>query len=345
MHMKKIILTIFSVIIILIGTFLVFYFWPIKIDSNTISNINRGLGKRGQDMGYNWNALPDKVLVGYLINIKYKGGNKTFKSSCIIEKYFATASRDQYYCQASWPSDFFSSDNDSNKYSLNRYSFTARPTFSILRQEIQNFFKKPTPAPTLKIETEYSLPQAQQGELYNASINILYTGSSPLNATFSNLPPGISVSSGIVNGNIEIKNQKGTLIISGTPTEAVSYEIFLTVSSTDGKSKEIKQFNLFVEQSASSLKIISPKPAPKGTTGQDYTVKFQASGGKPPYSWSYSDIWKNNDFCSSLIMKSDGTLTSEGTGKKPAKGSCSLTIGVKDSMGEGSRMLYGFEIE
>lgn len=319
----RILILVFLIILISIGGFLLYFFKPIKIDSETIAGIN----DLGLNVSYTWDRLPEGIETGYLIKIKFKKDNKSsIKSNCIMEKYFAG---DSYYCEAIWTND----KND--LYNLSKYSFSGRPTIDILWQKIRSCTEEP--APILEIKTDYLLPSAKQGEFYEKTIYFIYTGNSPLNIEFSNLPQGISLD----KNSFEIKNQLGQVIISGIPTEGgVSHESFLKISSGDGMVEEIKQFNLLVEKSDLELDIIAPEKI-TGKVNQVYTIKFQATGGTPPYSWSYFDIWKTYEFCSDFIMESDGTLTIE----KPQKGSCSLTITVQDSKGETESMLYPINIE
>ena len=207
-------------------------------------------------------------------------------------------------------------------------------------------------APKLIVQTDHRLPDATQGEPYNTQIDVFYTGKSTLWATLDGLPPGLIAEGSADKEKDKTKKTTGKIIISGTPTVNVGkgnagdgYGLHLVLYSEDGVFKEKINFMIMIVPSASALKLIPPSPKVTGVAGQDYTVKFQASGGKPPYTWSYFDIWKKGTFCSSLIMNPDGTLTTKGTGMKALKGSCALTVILEDSLGEGTSMIYGFEIK
>ncbi|MBU2036647.1 hypothetical protein KJ866_00340 [Patescibacteria group bacterium] len=78
--------------------FLVLPNYAVKIESNTITNINGGLGYHGEDMGYNWNNLPTGIVAGDTIFLVYKGNSGIFSSTCIMKQ-----NDYGYYCQASWP--------------------------------------------------------------------------------------------------------------------------------------------------------------------------------------------------------------------------------------------------
>ena len=136
----------FFVAIILVVSFLLYYFRPIKIDPNTVVNIE-GLGWQGAEANYNesyeWDYLPEGVQLGYLVNIKSKNNNKTVKSSCIMEKMdINLLAFHRYYCQAVWQSGAFSPTEKNNPDS--KFTAIARPTFDILWQEIKDFFQKST---------------------------------------------------------------------------------------------------------------------------------------------------------------------------------------------------------
>ncbi len=213
----------------------------------------------------------------------------------------------------------------------------------VVQEEIES---EPEYVPlVLTIETEESLPRANENTNYLATIDIFYTGDSLLKATFTNLPEDIAVSEGIINGFIEIKDQKGMIEISGKAKMAGIYEVSLNITSRDGKSVVNKDFNLIVESSDIGFEVIRHRPAPVGVAGEDYTIEFLIEGGVPPYSVSYFDVWKEYDFCSAFTQNIDGNLTTAGSGVKTEAGSCSFDIKVQDSQGKEVRFLYGFDVQ
>lgn len=84
----------------------------------------------------------------------------------------------------------------------------------------------------------------------------------------------------------------------------------------------------------SALTVTTPYNLPTGLVGQSYSVKLQASGGAPPYTWtiqSYGSI-------PGLALASDGTLS----GTPAQQGEYYPTLSLADS--KGSTLSVGFNL-
>jgi hypothetical protein len=87
---------------------------------------------------------------------------------------------------------------------------------------------------------------------------------------------------------------RGTVYITGIPTQAGTYNFDLTIIDQTytgtGSSGISKSFSLTVLPSSSSSQTLSITTAtlPNATVGQAYSYQLQASGGVAPYKWSYT---------------------------------------------------------
>ncbi len=144
------------------------------------------------------------------------------------------------------------------------------------------------------------LPPATVGKQYSTGINYSYSGTHSLYSTFSSLPTGlctgISGSCSLANIGMTPSNNggRGTVYITGIPTQAGTYNFDLTIIDQTytgtGSSGISKSFSLTVLPSSSSSQTLSITTAtlPNATVGQAYSYQLQASGGVAPYKWSYT---------------------------------------------------------
>ena len=157
-----------------------------------------------------------------------------------------------------------------------------------------------SPLPAATLSTSYS-------ETFQASGGVApYTWS-----TGSSLPPGLNFSSG------------GTL--SGTPTQAGTYNLVVDVSDSAGlrSSRTVTGTFSITVQPLPPLTITSGSPLPNGTVATSYSYAMSASGGKPPYTWSLA----GGALPAGLSLSSSGQIG----GTPTAAGSSSFTIKVTDS--------------
>ncbi|HWB85593.1 MAG TPA: putative Ig domain-containing protein [Bryobacteraceae bacterium] len=150
--------------------------------------------------------------------------------------------------------------------------------------------------------TTTSLPNGIVGTNYSAAL-VAIGGSKPYTWTATGLPGGLTLAS--------------SGAITGKPTATGSSTVAATVTDSTGATAK-QSFTLTVVQGALT---ITTQSIAGGTLGSSYSAKFDASGGKPPYTWSATGAPDG------LTMSTDGTLS--GTIKSAATGPFMVT--VKDS--------------
>jgi uncharacterized repeat protein (TIGR03803 family) len=115
------------------------------------------------------------------------------------------------------------------------------------------------------------------------------------------LPPGLQLNS-------------TTGLISGTPTKEGQFSFTITVSDSEETPDKLPvTFKLKV---AGPLQVITTSPLPAAAVGDYYTRALQASGGTPPYIWSFG---KNaaGSVPPGLSLTTDGTLAGTPTQYTP----------------------------
>jgi uncharacterized protein (TIGR03437 family) len=122
-------------------------------------------------------------------------------------------------------------------------------------------------APPLTIETP-SLPVAIVGQPYTASIVVSGgVGASPPTLTQGSLPPGLTLSAGVIRG---------------TPTAPATAQFAVESRDLNGAAVR-RSFTLRVTQ---TLTIQSPSSLAAVTVGQRFRIEFQPGGGVGPFQWS-----------------------------------------------------------
>lgn len=173
--------------------------------------------------------------------------------------------------------------------------------------QITSIFLTNTIITPLAIGTSF-LPDGEVNVAYNASLEM--SGGLPpytVSVVEGSLPQGLSV------------NNDG--LISGTPTKAKTPSFTVKVTDQTGSSVS-KGFKIKILK---TLSIIT-KSLKKGRVGKSYTVIFKATGGKKPYTWSFT----------SGVLQAGLTLdeaTGKITGIPTESGSFKLAFQVSDPLG------------
>jgi len=168
------------------------------------------------------------------------------------------------------------------------------------------FLNNPTVTTPLAISTA-SLPGASLGTAYSQSLAAT-GGKSPYTWSRSSgtLPTGLSLSS--------------SGVISGTPSAAGSFSF--TVKVTDAAAASVtKSLSITVTTGTPALSITTSS-LPDGAAGTAYSQTLAASGGSPPYTWSY-----NGSLPPGVSLTSGGVLS----GTPTAAGNYSFTVLAVDT--------------
>lgn len=181
-------------------------------------------------------------------------------------------------------------------------SFTA----TVPPSSVTTFVGSGIPAP-LAITTQ-TLPAGVVGTAYNSTVAAT-GGTPPYNWTASGLAPGLNINA--TSGQI-----------TGTPTTTGPYSETITVtdSATPTNASVSAVFSVTVT-SAPPLTITTTSLA-GGTVDKAYSASVAASGGLPPYTWSYSGLAPGLNL---------NAATGQITGTPTTAGPYSETITVTDS--------------
>ena len=153
------------------------------------------------------------------------------------------------------------------------------------------------------------LPDARTGDLYSAIVNAV-GGNAPyfFSTVAGSLPDGVSLSS------------SGQL--SGTPAAAGSYPFTLRLrDGTQASTLQACQLNV----APAELRLSTPCPLPDGRAGESYSVALQASGGKPPYQFTFGPLPDG------LTGATSGVISG-----KPALGGRTFNIRITDAANQSS---------
>jgi pimeloyl-ACP methyl ester carboxylesterase len=143
-----------------------------------------------------------------------------------------------------------------------------------------------------------SLPRAQVGKYYEATITFRNTGGSKtcLDGRWTQLPPGFGTPDGGLQFGCELSYPYPypatfDFYLGGTPTRAGTFTVQILISDEPNTFKQYFNFSLTVDPAPpppGPLMIDTLSPLPDATEGQEYSVTFTASGGTAPYSWKFT---------------------------------------------------------
>jgi hypothetical protein len=166
-------------------------------------------------------------------------------------------------------------------------------------------------------------PLALTGGLGDGQVNVAYAGQvgatgglPPYSFSASGLPPGVSLSSSGAAG--------------GTPTTSGTFSAIVTVTDSAGSHTS----QTFTVNVAGAPLSITTAALSDGSVGTPYAASLAATGGVPPYSWSFSGL-------------PDGVTGSAGgalNGAPTATGTFQVTASVSDSKGAKASRSYTVNI-
>ena len=157
--------------------------------------------------------------------------------------------------------------------------------------------------PPLTIATA-SLPSGQVGVGYSAQLTAT-GGTPPYTWSAGGLPGDLSVSS--------------SGVVSGTPASDGTFTVSVTVTDS-AKKTATRNFSLVI---IPAPLVISTAALPNGTVGVTYQASTAATGGVPPYTWTFTGL------PGGVSGAADGTLS----GTPLAMGTFSVGATVTDSKG------------
>ena len=171
-----------------------------------------------------------------------------------------------------------------------------------------------TVAPGVSITTT-SLPSGYQGTAY-VGATLAATGGSGTGYTWSwaaagssSLPAGLSLSSAGA--------------ISGTPTQAGTFSVVITVTDSVGNTTSVT-LSILVEATLS----VTTTTLSSGTVGASYSQTLTATGGSGTgYTWSTDTTGATSLAAIGLSLSSAGVVS----GSSPTAGTATFTVTVKDS--------------
>jgi hypothetical protein len=192
------------------------------------------------------------------------------------------------------------------------FNFTLTVTDSRKSTASKAFIMTVTPA-LLKITTGTQLPKGYGQTPYSTTVTAT-GGTLPYTWTAAGLPPALSI-------------DPATGVISGTPGPAGSFGVILSVRSADGQTDTIVSTMLVT---VAPLTITANLA--NATAGAPYSATLTASGGVPPYSWTFVGAPLGN-----FSLSSDGKLT----GSYPDSAALSFAVQVTDAQGNTARAMVG----
>jgi hypothetical protein len=151
-----------------------------------------------------------------------------------------------------------------------------------------------------EITTSSPLPPATLGQQYSQSLTAI-GGKAPYttwSVVVGSLPSGLALST--------------SGVLSGTPTATVANQGFIVkvTDSTPGTPlPATKNFTLSVD--APHVLVTTPSPLPHAIVGQLYSQTLTATGGTPPYTWSFFAAPVNSAW---LTLSPTGVLQGTPTG-------------------------------
>ncbi|WP_368671480.1 putative Ig domain-containing protein [Corallococcus carmarthensis] len=150
-----------------------------------------------------------------------------------------------------------------------------------------------------------SLPMAYAGQPYAVT----------LEATGGRGPLVWSVTAGPLSRGLTL-SESG--LLSGTPSGSSAFTVTVTDDNWRRASREL---SLAITSITFELTTVT---LADGRVGEPYTAKLTATGGIPPYSWSFTGT-----LAAGLTLAADGTIS----GTPTAQGTAPFTATVRDSQG------------
>jgi hypothetical protein len=174
----------------------------------------------------------------------------------------------------------------------------------------------------ITITTASTLPQGTVGTFYSQSL-AASGGVTPYSWTLisGTLPSGLSLSS--------------TGALTGTPTSAGASSFTARVTDS-AASSAMQTFFITIAPAALPLSITTNPTLPSGTVGAFYSQSFEATGGRPPYTWSLG----------AGVMPAGLSLSTGGsvTGTPATAGPSSFTVRVTDSASSSATQTFSLTI-
>lgn len=168
-----------------------------------------------------------------------------------------------------------------------------------------------TVLPPLRLLTQ-SLPGGVATQFYDFTFQTV-NGVAPLVFTATGLPPNLSLN-------------RATGELSGTPTQAGSYPVVLTVTDALGQIVT-GQYTLVIAQAPIPPLQFLTTGLPSGQVGVNYVASFVATGGVPPYS--FNQVAGGGSLPAGLSFVGNGQIT----GTPTAMGTFKITEQLQDSAG------------
>jgi uncharacterized repeat protein (TIGR03803 family) len=161
----------------------------------------------------------------------------------------------------------------------------------------------PDPLPSQAITITVKSGLILVPNLLNPILGAAYSGSLAAD-TSGGLPPYTwQLTAGPLPPGLQLNSTTG--LISGTPTALGQFSFTITVSDSENNPDKVPvTFNLKV---AGPLQVITGSPLPAAAVGVPYSSTLVASGGTPPYSWSFGNNVAGN-VPPGLSLTTDGTL-------------------------------------
>ncbi len=157
-----------------------------------------------------------------------------------------------------------------------------------------------------------SLPSGQVAVFYDFTFQTV-NGVAPLTFTATGLPPTLSLN-------------RATGELSGTPAQAASYPIALTVTDSSGQAVS-GQFTLAIGPPPFVPLQFTTAVLPPGQVGVAYVAFFSATGGAPPYT--FTQVSSGGALPAGLAFVGTGEIA----GTPTAMGTFKITVQLQDSSG------------
>ena len=178
-----------------------------------------------------------------------------------------------------------------------------------------------------------SLPNGVVGANYPGSLAPLTTGGLS--------PYTWALTSGTLPAGLQLIPTTGA--ITGTPTTQGSYSFTITVSDSEDPQATFQQsFNLVI---GGTLELTTPSPLmPNAAVGQYYSVPLTASGGTPPYTFSF--VTDAGNVPPGLTISSNGIISGTPTQYTiPVGGYNNFFVMVSDSSNPQLSSPFGMAIQ